>query len=257
MQPEGFLKPGKEHLVYKLVKALYGLRQAPRAWYAKLNQCLEKLGFAKCPYEHAVYTKREKTEVLIVGVYVDDLLVTGTNISLIKQFKAEMSKVFDMSDLGKLSHYLGIEVNQTGDFIELKQASYAKKVLERIGMADCKSTKYPMEPTLQLHKDDDETPVNPTEYKSVVGGLRYLVHTRPDIAYAVGLVSRYMERPTVMYWNAVKRILRYLKGTLDYGLVYSKGGRNNILSGYSDSDLAGQVDDRLMIERVRGDIILS
>lgn len=244
MQPEGFLVPGKEHLVYKLEKALYGLRQAPRAWYAKLNQCLNDLGFTKCPYEHAVYTKREKTGMLIVGVYVDDLLVTGTNKSLIKQFKEEMSKVFDMSDLGKLSHYLGLEVNQTSDFIELKQAAYAKKVLEKSGMAECKSTKYPMEPTLQLHKDENGTPVNPTEYKSVVGGLRYLVHTRPDIAYAVGLVSRYMERPTVMHWNAVKRILRYLKGTLDYGLVYTRNGSNSVLSGFSDSDLAGQVDDR-------------
>lgn len=243
-QPEGFVKQGKEHMVYKLVKALYGLRQAPRAWYDKLNKCLVSLGFTKCPYEHAVYTKREKEEVVIVGVYVDDLLITGTSLAVIQHFKNQMSTKFDMSDLGKLSHYLGIEVMQNKECIELKQTAYAKKVLEKSGMAECKSTRYPMEPAIQLHKDEDGTPVDPTMFKSIVGGLRYLVHTRPDIAFAVGIVSRYMERPTEMHFNVVKRILRYLKGTLDYGLVYSRGNKNNMLSGYSDSDLGGQIDDR-------------
>lgn len=231
--------------MYKLKKALYGLRQAPRAWYAKLNKCLESLGFTKCPYEHAVYTRRENDEVLIIGVYVDDLLITGSSTSLIKQFKEQMNNNFEMSDLGKLSHYLGIEVKQMNDCIELKQTSYAKKVLERSGMADCKPTKYPMEPTEQIHKDEKGRRVDSTEYKSIVGGLRYLIHTRPDLSFAVGIVSRYMERPTVMHWNAVKRILRYLKGTVNYGLVYSRGSNNNmVLSGYSDNDVAGQVDDR-------------
>lgn len=97
-QPEGFVKENQAHLVYKLVKALYGLRQAPRAWYAKLNECLERLGFSKCPVEHAVYTKKVGSEVLVVGVYVDDLLVTGTNISSIEHFKRQMHAEFDMSD---------------------------------------------------------------------------------------------------------------------------------------------------------------
>lgn len=184
---------GKEHLVYKLVKALYGLRQAPRAWYVKLNKCLENLGFTRCPYEHAVYTRREGNETLIIGVYVDDLLVTGTSLPLIKKFKEQMSMQFEMSDLGKLSHYLGIEVVQAKDYIELKQTAYAKKVLEKSGMAECKVTKYPMEPTSQLHKDDTGKPVDSTQFKSIVGWLRYLVHTRPDIAFAVGIISRYME----------------------------------------------------------------
>lgn len=184
--------------------------------------------------------------MLIVGVYVDDLLVTGSDISLINWFKEHMGKNFEMSDLGKLSHYLWIEVNQMKDCIELNQTSYAKKVLERSGMGECKPTKYPMEPATQIHKDEKGKPVDSTAYKSVVGGLRYLVHTRPDLSFAVRIVSRYMERPTVLHWNAVKRILRYLKGTLSYGLVYSKASNNNmVLSGYSDSDLAGQVDDRM------------
>ena len=243
-QPEGFVKQGQEHLVYRLYKALYGLRQAPRAWYAKLSQCLEEMGLSRCPYEHAVYIKKEGEESLIVAVYVDDLLITSTSVGIIERFKKEMSSHFDMSDLGRLSYYLGIEVYQGEGYIKLKQTSYAKKVLEKAGLNDCNPTKYPMDPKLLITKDGDGKVVNPTEFKSLVGGLRYLVHTRPDLAYSVGIVSRFMERPTLMHLNAAKRILRYVKGTMNYGLVYTKDSRNNMISGYSDSDLGGNLDDR-------------
>lgn len=105
----------------------------------------------------------------------------------------------------------------------MKQSAYAKKILQKAGLLECNPAKHPMEEKIQLTTDEGGKPVNPTQFKSMVGGLRYLVHTRPDIAYAVGIVSRYMERPTVVHENAVKRIFRYVKGTLDYGLVYSKG----------------------------------
>lgn len=144
-QPEGFIKRGQEHLVYKLYKALYGLRQAPRAWYAKLSKCLESMGLTRCPYEHAVYTKKDGKETLIVAVYVDDLLITGTNASIISDFKAQMDKHFEMSDMGLLSYYLGIEVDQSKGVIELRQSAYAKRILEKAGMEDCNSTKFPMD----------------------------------------------------------------------------------------------------------------
>lgn len=243
-QPEGFVKKGKENKVYRLLKALYGLRQAPRAWYAKLNRSLRELGFEKCPYEHAVYTKREGDECLIVAVYVDDLLITGSSVSNINKFKQEMKNKFEMSDLGKLAYYLGIEVDQRNKYIELRQSAYARKLLEKAGMLSCNPVKNPMETKVVLSKDEKGKQVNETQYRSLVGGLRYLVHTRPDIAYAVGVVSRYMERPTVLHYNAVKRILRYVKGTLEYGLVYSKGTGNYLLAGFSDSNLAGDTDDR-------------
>ncbi|XP_074356716.1 secreted RxLR effector protein 161-like [Apium graveolens] len=111
-------------------------------------------------------------------------------------------------------------------------------------MSDCKPVKYPVETKIQIDKDEKGKAVNPTQFKSIVGGLRYLVHTRPDIAYDVGIVSRYMERPTTLHQTTVKRILRYIKGTLDLGLIYSRGAGNYILSGFSDSDLAGNVEDR-------------
>lgn len=243
-QPEGFVKKGQEHKVYKLLKALYGLRQAPRAWYSRLNKYLKELGFEKCPYEQAVYTKKEGDECLIIGVYVDDLLVTGSSVSNIMKFKAQMNMEFEMSDLGKLAYYLGIEVEQNRDFTELKQSAYARKLLEKANLLGCNSVKYPMEPRVQMHKDENGKLVDATKYRSLVGGLRYLVHTRPDIAYSVGVVSRYLEKPTVLHMGAVKRILRYVKGTLNYGLRYTKGKGNYILSGFSDSDFAGSTEDR-------------
>lgn len=176
-QPRGFEKEGEEHKVYKLSKALYGLRQAPRAWYERLSKYLIKLGFTKCPFEHAVYVKHEGNEVLIIGVYVDDLLATGTNIAGIAQFKKQMNTEFEMSDMGQLAYYIGIEVEQGRSYIELNQTSYAKKILERDGMADCKPVSYPMEPKIQLHKDETRKLVNSTQFKSIIGGLRYLVHT--------------------------------------------------------------------------------
>lgn len=121
-QPEGFVVKGRENLVYKLYKALYGLRQAPRAWYTKLSKCLEDIGFVRCPYEHAVYTKRDGQKVVIVVVYVDDLLVTGSDVCAIEDFKKQMNCKSEMSNLGNLSYYLGIEVAQGEGFIELKQS---------------------------------------------------------------------------------------------------------------------------------------
>lgn len=155
-----------------------------------------------------------------------------------------MNNEFEMSDLGKLSYYLGIEVDQREGYIELKQTAYARNFLEKPGMEGCNPTKYPMEPKLQLDKDEKGKLVNPTELKSMVGGLRYLVHTRPDIAFVVRIVSRFMEKPMVTHLNAVKRILRYVKGTIHHGLVYSRSNGNNRLTVFSDRDLAGQTDDR-------------
>lgn len=243
-QPEGFVKKGEEHKVYKLIKALYGLRQAPRAWNAPLDKCLKELGFKRCLHEQAVYTKSSSGSVIIVGVYVDDLLVTGSNEFEIEEFKLQMNKQFEMSNLGLLSFYLGIEVNQTGLFTTLKQSAYAKKLLDRAGMVSCNPCKSPMENKLQLDKDEEGQLVEATEYRCIVGSLRYLTHTRPDITYAVGVVSRFMERPTVKHQQAVKHILRYVKGTVNYGLAYENEQSGKILVGFSDSDLAGDVVDR-------------
>lgn len=244
-QPEGYRDKKHPHKVLKLHKALYGLKQAPRAWNSKLDQCLKTLGFEKCPHEHAVYRREQEGHVMIVGVYVDDLILTGANTSTIKQFKEEMKQKFEMSDLGLLSYYLGIEVKQGEKSISICQSGYARNILEKMGMGDCNPCQIPMEPRTKMSKDGGgEPPVDKTLYRSVIGSLRYLVHTRPDIAYAVGVMSRYMEAPTTEHMTGVKQILRYVKGTMNLGCVYMKEQSKEELIGYSDSDLAGDVDDR-------------
>ena len=135
-------------------------------------------------------------------------------------------------------------MEQGNGYIQLKQSGYAKKILDKAGLLDCNSTKIPMHPKDVISKDEGGMPVDPTHFKSLIGGLRYLVHTRPDIAFSVGIVSRYMEKPTMMHMTAAKRILRYVKGAIDFGLVYTQNSENKVLIGYSDSDLAGHIDDR-------------
>ena len=217
-QPPGF-RVGDGDKVLKLRKALYGLKQAPRAWYAKLDRELQALGFVRSKLEHAVYVRRNSRSFLLVGVYVDDLIISGPNVSDIEKFKQEMKKKFSMSDLGLLSYYLGIEVKQDEEGITLSQSGYAGKILEAAGMTNCNGCETPMEARLKLHENDDEAG-DPTAYRSIIGSLRYIVSTRPDLAYSVGVVSRYMEAPNKEHWAAVKHILRYLKVTASYGCKY-------------------------------------
>lgn len=245
VQPPGFEVRGAESKVLRLHKALYGLRQAPRAWNLKLDRSLKQLGFERCQLEHAVYVRYVKgTRSLIVGVYVDDLIITGEVARDIADFKAQMKEMFSMSDLGLLSYYLGIEVHQRAERITLCQSAYAKKLLEKCGMKNCNSSQIPMEPRLKLSKESKSPPVDVTMYRSIVGSLRYLVHTRPDLAFSVGVVSRYMEKPTTEHMAAVKHVLRYVSGTLNFGCVYMKREGGLDLIGYSDSDLAGDMSDR-------------
>lgn len=158
----------------------------------------------------------------MVGVYVDDLLITGATRGVINKFKQEMLGRFKMSDLGLLSYYLGIEVCQDADGIKLGQKAYALKLVERRGMAGCNPSQTPMKVRLKLKKISTRPQVDATAYQSIVGSLRYLVHTRPDLTFSVGYVSRFMEDPREDHLEAVKRILRYIAGTLEYGIHYGK-----------------------------------
>ncbi|GJZ80177.1 zinc finger, CCHC-type containing protein [Tanacetum coccineum] len=210
MQPEGFEKRNEASKVYKLSKALYGLKQAPRAWNACLDKYLKSLGFTRCYQEYSVYTRKKEGSILIVGVYVDDLARCQCQ-------------------------------HETG--ITLKQEAYAKNILNKTRMMDCNATRSPMEHKLKLSKDEEGELADPTEYRSIVGALRYLTHTRPDLSFTVGVVSRFMEKPTVKHLQAVKRILRYIKGTLSYGLTYTRGENRVTLTGYSDSDFGKDMND--------------
>jgi hypothetical protein len=243
-QPPGFIHSGQEHKVLRLHKALYGLHQAPRVWNLKLDEELGMLGFVKCTVDHAIYCRGGKGERLIVGVYVDDLLITRTSTKSIGRFKQEMADVFKMSDLGLLTYYLVIQVQQSTKGIILSHESYAKKNLEKGGLLGCNSCQVPMQPKLKLKKESELPRVDATEYRSLVGSLRYLVNTRPDLAYSVGYVSRFIEDPHEDRLAAVKQILRFVAGSSDIGVFYPKSGDRAELKGYSDSDLARDLDSR-------------
>ena len=244
-QPEGFEVKGSENKVYKLHKALYGLRQAPRAWNNKLNAILIELKFRKCTKEPSVYRKRVSGKLLIVAVYVDDLFVTGSDVELIYEFKKEMAEKFDMSDLGELTYYLGIEVTQHQEGVALSQRRYAMKILEDAGMKACNPVQTPMESGSKLSKSEEERSIDATDYRKKIGCLRYLLHTRPDLSYAVGVLSRFMQDPKESHGVAMKQCLRYLKGTTEYGLNFKSTHteKPTRLVGYSDSSHNVDPDD--------------
>jgi hypothetical protein len=243
-QPKGYEVKGSEDKVYKLHKALYGLKQAPRAWFSRMENYFINEGFDKCPNEQTLFTKRSKEgKMLIASVYVDDLIYTGDDEEMISSFKCSMMQVFEMTDLGKMKFFLGIEVSQQGDGIFICQKKYALEILKRFGMIESHEVNSPIVPGSKLSKDADGVAVDESFYKQIIGSLMYLTSTRPDLVYSVSLISRYMARPTDLHLQAAKRILRYLKGTFDYGIMYKKRSSNDLIA-YTDSDYAGDLNDR-------------
>ncbi|XP_073219605.1 secreted RxLR effector protein 161-like [Cicer arietinum] len=177
----------------------------------------------------------------MVSLYVDDLIYTGNDEEFCARFKQSMKKEFEMTDLGKMRFFLGVEVSQNANGIHLCQKKYAREVLERFNMWNCNSVKNPIVPGTVLTREDGED-VDPTLYKQLVGSLMYLTATRPDMMYVVCLISRYMANPKEKHMQIAKRALRYLKGTLDFGLFYRR--KISKLLAYTDSDYARDVDDR-------------
>eukprot|EP00253_Pinus_taeda_P029438 PITA_29438 len=210
-QPLGYEKKGQEHKVCRLNKALYGLKQATRAWYSRIDSYILENGFDKCEGEPTVYIKEKYGKILIFVLYVDDVIFTDNDDYLIENFKSVMKEEFEMTDMGLLRYFLGIEVEQNENGIFISQAKYVNEVLERFNMQDNKAAITPTVMGLKLSKDDISKDFDPSLYKSIVGSLMYLTATRPDIMHAVSLISRFIERPKEAHWQAAKIILRYVK----------------------------------------------
>lgn len=185
----------------------------------------------------------EEGNILIVSLYVDDLIFTGSDEKMFKEFKKSMEREFDMTDLGKMHYFLGVEVIQREEGIYIFQRKYAREVLERFGMRDFNSSKNPIVPGCKLMKDKDGVKVDATMYKQIVGYLMYLAATRPDLMYVLSLISRFMSCPTELHMQTVKMVLRYLNGTTDLRILYKRNG-NEKLEAYTDSDYAGNLDNR-------------
>ncbi|KAB2625790.1 hypothetical protein D8674_017450 [Pyrus ussuriensis x Pyrus communis] len=241
-QPQRFVIQGKEDKVYKLNKALYGLKQAPRAWYDEIDSYFTKAGFKRSPNEATLYTKVEKSGILIVSVYVDDIVYTGSSDTMLDRFKNDMMQHYEMTDLGLLHHFLGMGIVQTKKSIFIHQKKYAMKLLEKFGLQGCKSVGTPLVANERLCKNDGSEAADESEYRKLVGSLLYLTATRPDIMFGISLLARFMHGPTKKHMGTSRRVLRYIQGTMDFGIEYVKG-KSALLIGYCDSDWAGSIDD--------------
>ena len=174
---------------------------------------------------------------------MDDLIIAGDHTHDIEITKDQLKQVFEITDLGLMHYFLGMQVWQEEERIVLSQTKYALDVLKKFNMSDCKPCNTPCEVGLRLSANSTQKKVDGKLYRQLVGNLLYLTITRPDIAYAVGIVSRYMADPHIEHWKAAKRILRYIKGTYQLGIEYKYGGEPTLV-GYIDSDYAGDIDDR-------------
>ena len=250
-QPEGFIKEDKKKLVCRLKKSLYGLKQAPRQWYKKFDSFMSSHGFTRCQADHCCYFKKFDNNFIILLLYVDDMLVAGSDMQEIVNLKQKLSKQFEMKDLGAAKQILGMRIRRDTNSrtLLLSQDKYISKVLSRFNMQNAKVVSTPLGVHFRLPKEqspkteEERAYMAKVPYASAIGSLMYvMVCTRPDIAQAVGAVSRYMNNPGKLHWEAVKWILRYLRGTTGKALCF-KGG-DTILTGYVDADLAGNVDIR-------------
>ncbi|RWR99148.1 polyprotein-like protein, partial [Dinothrombium tinctorium] len=244
-QPEGFVIPGKEHLVCKLRKSIYGLKQAPRMWNSTIHKFFIKNGFKQCQSDWCLYVQTVE-KVLFVLIYVDDLIIASSNTQAIEKLKNDMSKIFSMTDLGELNYFLGIEIIRIREkkSILLSQKRYIMRLLKRFHMQESKPAITPIEFGYKFQEKSEEKSQNEKiPYREIVGSLMYaMVCTRRDIAASVGILSRYMNNFTHSHFKAAKRVLRYLNGTRDFALMLKP--ENEALIGYSDADWGGNTDDR-------------
>jgi hypothetical protein len=250
--PEGYGKEFKEGKALKLRKSLYGLKQSPRCWNSKVHEFMEQQGFKRLATDSAVYTKEKGKTQVILGVYVDDLLIIGEDLQEVQRVKEQLKGKFRMVDFGECSKVLGIRItrNRAEGILRIDQEEYIKGILVRFGMDKCKVSSTPLCPKMKLSvkqgpaDNNERARMAEIPYREAIGSLMYLmVSTRPDLAQAVGILSRFLNDPGETHWTEVKRVFRYLQGSRDLGIVYRRT-QGATLEGYTDSDWAGDVDDR-------------
>ncbi|KAE8684024.1 hypothetical protein F3Y22_tig00111160pilonHSYRG00030 [Hibiscus syriacus] len=253
-QPEGFTQPGNEHLVCRLKKSLYGLKQSPRQWYKRFDSYMIKIGYNRCEYDCCVYVKSlDDGSFIFLLLYVDDMLIAAKNMDDVIGLKTLLSQEFDMKDLGAAKKILGMEICRDRDSrkLRLSQRGYVEKMLERFAMSSAKPVSTPLANHFKLSSeqcpktDKEAENMAKVPYSNAVGCLMYaMVCTRPDLAHAVSQVCKYMSKPGKQHWDAVKWIFRYLKGTVGHGIVFGSQRDNPLVVGYVDSDYAGDLDNR-------------
>ncbi|KAJ9544292.1 hypothetical protein OSB04_023999 [Centaurea solstitialis] len=220
------------------VYALYGLKQAPRAWYETLTDYLLGVGYKKGTIDPTLFLKRSGKDLIIVQIYVDDIIFASTKPEMCQEFENTMKSQFKMSMMGELTFFLGLQVRQRPDGIFINQAKYVQDLLKRFDFGGSNSAATPMPRNFQLNADTSGKPVDQKTYRAIIGSLLYLTASRPDIVFSTGVCARFQCDPRDSHLSAVKRILRYLKGTPDFGLWYPKDSGFELIA-YTDSDHAG------------------
>ncbi|GJT33880.1 putative ribonuclease H-like domain-containing protein [Tanacetum coccineum] len=237
-QPLGFVDPAHPNKVYKVVKALYGLYQAPRAWYETLSSFLLENGFRRGTIDKTLFIKKHRSDIMLVQVYVDGIIFGSTMKSMCTEFEEVMHKRFQMSSMGELTFFLGLQVKQQPDGIFISQDKYVADILKKFDFCSIKTATTPIESNKPLVKDEDGVEVDVHEYRSMIGSLMYLTASRPDIMFAVCACARFQVTPKASHLHAVKRIFRYLKHQPKLGLWYPRDSPFE-LEAFSDSDYAG------------------
>ncbi|RVX14359.1 Retrovirus-related Pol polyprotein from transposon TNT 1-94 [Vitis vinifera] len=243
-QPPGFVAQGESGLVCRLRRSLYGLKQSPRAWFSRFSSVVQEFGMLRSTADHSVfYHHNSLGQCIYLVVYVDDIVITGSDQDGIQKLKQHLFTHFQTKDLGKLKYFLGIEIAQSSSGVVLSQRKYALDILEETGMLDCKPVDTPMDPNVKLVPGQGEPLGDPGRYRRLVGKLNYLTITRPDISFPVSVVSQFLQSPCDSHWDAVIRILRYIKSTPGQGVLYDNRGHTQVV-GYTDADWAGSPTDR-------------
>ncbi|GKF25686.1 retrovirus-related pol polyprotein from transposon TNT 1-94, partial [Tanacetum coccineum] len=242
-QPEGFVDQDNPSHVYKLKKAIYGLKQATRAWYDMLSSFLISQHFSKSAVDPTLFTQKARNDLLLVQIYVDDIIFASTNNALCNEFANLMTTKFKMSMIGQMSFFLGLQISQSSRGIFLNQSKYAFEIIKKYGLLTSDSVDTPMVEKNKLDEDLQGTPVYATLYRGMIGSLMNLTSSRPDLIYAVCLCAKYQAKPIEKHLNAVKRIFRYLKGTINMGLWYSRD-TDMSMTAYADAYHARCQDTR-------------
>nr|GEX92167.1 retrovirus-related Pol polyprotein from transposon TNT 1-94 [Tanacetum cinerariifolium] len=242
-QPEGFVDPDHPTHVYRLKKALYGLKQAPRAWYDTLSRFLLDNNFSKGAVDPTLFTRKTGKHILLVQIYVNDIIFASTDPTDSDMFSNEMSSKFQMSMMGQMSFFLGLQVSQSLGGIFINQSKFALEILKKFRMDSCDAIETPMVDRIKLDEDPSGIPVDQTCFCSMVGSLMYLTASRPDLVFAVCMCARYQAKPTKKHLEALKRVFWYLKRTINWGLWYPKDTAM-ALTAYTDADHAGCQDMR-------------
>lgn len=242
-QPPGYVTLGSEHLVCRLRKALYGLKQSPRAWFDQFSSVVLAYGFCRSTSDHSVFVRHRSTGTIVLIVYVDDIIISGDDSIGIADLKCHLGHQFHTKDLGSLRYFLGIEVSRSSKGISLSQRKFVLDLLSETGLLGARPVDTPMDSTVKLDAEQGKPFHDVGRYRRLVGKLIYLTVTRPDITYAVSVVSQYMHAPRQPHFEAVCRILRYLKCAPGRGLLYRPSSTLSVI-GFSDVDWAGSRSDR-------------